>query len=52
MEALEAMAPCGGLTLCDGANVCPGTPLENLAVFVEACEDYAKMHPELFGLKV
>lgn len=40
LEALEAMAPCGGLLLGDGANVCPGTPLENLAVFTEAAEEF------------
>ncbi|MHB9024149.1 MAG: uroporphyrinogen decarboxylase family protein [Armatimonadota bacterium] len=38
--ALQAMAPCGGLLLGDGANVCPGTPLENLAALTEAAEDY------------
>jgi len=26
MECLEALAPCGGFMLGDGANVCPGTP--------------------------
>jgi uroporphyrinogen-III decarboxylase len=40
MHCLEAMAPGGGLLLGDGANVCPGTPLENLAVFTEAAEEY------------
>ncbi len=40
METLKAMAPCGGLLLGDGANVCPGTPLENMAVFTEAVEEY------------
>ena len=40
LEALEAMAPCGGFRLGDGANVCPGTPLENLVVFTEAAEEY------------
>lgn len=39
-EALEAMAPCGGFVLGDGANICPGSPLENLAVFVEASQKY------------
>jgi uroporphyrinogen-III decarboxylase len=39
-QALEALAPRGGFLLGDGANVCPGTPLENLAVFVEAAEEY------------
>ena len=40
LVALEAMAPCGGFMLGDGANVCPGTPLENLAALTEASEDY------------
>jgi uroporphyrinogen decarboxylase len=40
-RCLEAMAPCGGFMLGDGANVCPGTPIENLSAFVEAAEDYA-----------
>lgn len=39
-ECLEALAPCGGLILGDGANVCPGTPLENLAAFTEATEEF------------
>ena len=39
-RALEAMAPCGGLLLGDGANVCPGTPVENLAALTEAAEEY------------
>jgi uroporphyrinogen-III decarboxylase len=39
-ECLEALAPCGGLLLGDGANVCPGTPLENLAALTEAAEEY------------
>ncbi|MBI2299303.1 MAG: hypothetical protein HYU66_10245 [Armatimonadetes bacterium] len=40
LDALEAMAPCGGLMLGDGANVCPGTPLENLAAVTEAVVEY------------
>ena len=40
--ALEAMAPCGGFMLGDGANVCPGTPLENLAVLTEASEEFGR----------
>lgn len=40
--ALAAMAPCGGLLLGDGANVCPGTPLENLAAVTEAAEEYGR----------
>ena len=42
LDALEALAPCGGFMLGDGANVCPGTPLENLTVFVEAAEEYGQ----------
>lgn len=41
-QALAAMAPCGGLLLGDGANVCPGTPVENLAALTEAAEEYGK----------
>jgi len=40
LEALRWMAPCGGFTLGDGANVCPGTPIENLAALTEAAEEY------------
>jgi uroporphyrinogen-III decarboxylase len=40
LEALKWMAPCGGFMLGDGANVCPGTPVENLAVLTEAAEEY------------
>jgi len=43
LHALEVLAPCGGLMLGDGANVCPGTPLENLAVFTEAAEQYGRV---------
>lgn len=39
-EALEAMAPCGGLLLGDGANVCPGTPLGSFHAIMEAAEEY------------
>ena len=39
-RCLEAMAPFGGFTLGDGANVCPGTPLGNLNALVEAAEEY------------
>ncbi|MEW6749721.1 MAG: uroporphyrinogen decarboxylase family protein [Candidatus Latescibacterota bacterium] len=37
---LEALAPCGGLLLGDGANVCPGTPPGNLAALTEAAVGY------------
>ena len=40
LEALRWVAPCGGFMLGDGANVCPGTPIENLAAPTEAAEDY------------
>ena len=40
MECLAAMAPCGGFILGDGANICPGTPIENLAAVTEAAEEY------------
>ena len=40
LEALEALAPCGGFRLGDGANVCPGTPIESLAALTEAAEEY------------
>ena len=39
-HALEVMAPWGGFMLGDGANICPGTPLENLLAFTEAAEEY------------
>lgn len=39
-EALESLAPCGGYMLADGANVCPGTPLENLAELTAAAQEY------------
>jgi uroporphyrinogen-III decarboxylase len=42
MRCLNGMAPCGGFMLGDGANVCPGTPLENLAVLTEASEEYGR----------
>lgn len=45
LNALAGMARCGGVLLGDGANVCPGTPLENLAALTEACEEYG--HPEV-----
>lgn len=40
LQALEALAPCGGFRLGDGANVCPGTPVENLAALTEAAQEY------------
>jgi len=52
MEALEAIAPAGGMMLGDGANVCPGTSIENLSMFVNASEEYSAIHPELFGSSI
>ena len=41
-EALESLAPSGGYMLCDGYNLAPGTPLENLQAMVEAAVEYGK----------
>lgn len=40
LECLEALAPCGGFMLGDGANVCPHTPLESFHAMMEAAEEY------------
>ena len=45
LRALEALAPCGGFMLGDGANVCPGTPLGNLAALIEAADEYGVPAP-------
>lgn len=39
-ECLEAMAPCGGYMLGDGANVCPDTPLASFRAIMQAAQDY------------
>jgi uroporphyrinogen-III decarboxylase len=39
-HCLETLAPFGGFTLGDGANVCPGTPLANLNALAEAAAEY------------
>jgi len=39
-ECIEAMGPCGGFMLGDGANVCPGTPLESFRSIMQAAEEY------------
>ncbi len=49
MECLVAMAPCGGYMLGDGANICPATPVENLAVLTEAAEEYRLPGTDLFN---
>lgn len=48
LRTLERLGPLGGYMLGDGANVCPGTPLENINALAEASAGYAAMHPELF----
>jgi uroporphyrinogen-III decarboxylase len=42
LECLAAMAPCGGFMLGDGANICPGTPLESFRAMMEAAEEYGR----------
>ena len=39
-ECLKALAPCGGFMLGDGANICPGTPLESFQAVMEAAKAY------------
>lgn len=39
-ECLDAMGPCGGFMLGDGANVCPGTPLESFHAIMDAAEAF------------
>lgn len=41
MNCLRDLGPCGGFVLADGANICPGTPLENMTVLREAAGGYA-----------
>ena len=48
-EFLEALGPCHGIVLGDGANVCPGTPLSHLAAVRDAAEQYACDNPDLFA---
>lgn len=40
MECIEAIGPCGGFLLGDGANVCPGTPLASFYAIIEAAEEF------------
>jgi uroporphyrinogen-III decarboxylase len=40
LECIDAIGPCGGLLLGDGANVCPGTPLDSLHAMLSAAEEY------------
>ncbi len=39
-ECIDAMGPCGGFMLGDGANVCPGTPLASFQAIMEAAVEY------------
>ncbi len=39
-ECIEAIGPCGGLLLGDGANVCPGTPLASFQAIMDAAEEF------------
>ena len=39
-ECIDAIGPCGGFLLGDGANVCPGTPLASFRAIMEAAEEY------------
>ena len=39
-ECIEAIGPCGGLLLGDGANVCPGTPFTSFQAIMDAAEEF------------
>jgi len=39
-QCIEAMGPCGGFMLGDGANVCPGTPPASFSAIMEAAEGF------------
>ena len=39
-ECIDAMGPCGGLLLGDGANVCPDTPLASFQAIMDAAEEF------------
>ena len=40
LACIEWMGPCGGFMLGDGANVCPGTPLESFGAIMSASEEF------------
>ena len=42
LRNLEAFAPAGGYMLCDGYNLAPGTPAENLEAMVAAAKEYGR----------
>ncbi|MCL5102996.1 MAG: uroporphyrinogen decarboxylase family protein [Armatimonadetes bacterium] len=39
-RVLQVLAPYGGLMLCDGCNIAPGTPVENIQAMQTASEAY------------
>ena len=39
-ECIDAIGPYGGFMLGDGANVCPGTPLQSFQAIMEAATEY------------
>lgn len=39
-RVLQILAPCGGLTLTEGANMAPHTPIENMRAMLRAAQDY------------
>ena len=39
-DCIDGMGPCGGFMLGDGANICPGTPLESFRAVMDAAEEY------------
>ena len=39
-NCIEAMGPCGGFMLGDGANICPGTPLQSFQAVMAAAEEF------------
>ncbi|MDP7254554.1 MAG: uroporphyrinogen decarboxylase family protein [Planctomycetota bacterium] len=42
LRNLDVFAPCRGYMLCDGYNLPPGTPIENLEAMVEASIEYGR----------
>ena len=49
LECIKKIGPCGGFMLGDGANVCPGTPLESFCAIMEAAEEYGMGNGKLPG---
>jgi len=48
LKTLEHLGPLPGYILSDGANICPGTPIENINALAETASEYAGLRPELF----